>query len=64
MKKKLIFLTSTAWEIGRWENWEGDIPQKGDIIFDESFPKQFWNCHVECRVFLANKPEVVKVFIR
>lgn len=64
----IIFQSSTSFEIGRWENWEGEIPQKGDIIFDPSwesspFKKKFINGIVSGRVICSDKPNEIIIYI-
>ena len=64
----IIFQSSTGFEIGRWENWKGEIPQKGDIIFDPSwetsaFKKSFINSHVTGRVLLSTTPNEVIIYL-
>lgn len=64
----IIFQSSTCYEIGRWENWIGEIPQKGDIIFDQSWEKNDWskkfiNARVIGRVLVSTKPNEIKIFL-
>lgn len=64
----VIFQCSTSFEVGRWENWEGEIPQKGDIIYDPSweqsnFKKQFINSRVTGRVLCSTQPKEIIIYI-
>jgi len=65
---EIIFQSSTGFEIGRWKNWNGAIPQKGDIIYDpswesSSFKKQFINGTVWGRVICSDKPNEIIIYI-
>jgi len=65
----IIFQTRTSYEIGRWENWQGEIPQKGDIIFDRSwlespFKREFVNGIVCGRVICSDKPNEIIIYIK
>lgn len=65
----IIFQTSTSFELGRWENWNGAIPQKGDTIFDPSwmespFTREFVNGNVFGRVICSDKPNEIIIYIK
>jgi hypothetical protein len=64
----VIFQTSTGYELGRWKNWKGEIPQKGDIICDPSwgtheFKKEFINAHVIGRVLISTNPNEIIIYL-
>ena len=65
---KIIFQSSTGLEIGRWENWEGVIPEKGDIIFDTTWEESTWkkcfiNAKVIGRVILSARPKEIIIYL-
>ena len=64
----VIFQDSAGFEIGRWKNWKGDIPQKGDIISDQSWEKSNWsrkfiNAHVIGRVLVSTNPNEIIIIL-
>ena len=65
---EIIFQSSTGFEIGRWENWEGVIPEKGDIIFDTTWEESTWkksfiNDKVIGRVILSARPKEIIIYL-
>ena len=62
----IIFQCSTGFEIGRWENWQGQVPQKGDIIYDPSwkeYKEKFINSKVIGRVLDATNPDEIIIYL-
>jgi hypothetical protein len=64
----IIFQSNTGHEIGRWENWEGLVPEKGDIVYDPAWKKSSWserfiNAHVTGRVILYTTPKEIIIYL-
>ena len=65
---EIIFQSSAGFEIARWGNWEGVIPEKGDIIFDPTWEKSTWkknfiNAKVIGRVILSTTPKEIIIYL-